>query len=85
MFALVAKETHLAHTLLQYVKLQRAYHESALHSLADTVPELERVISKLLSNFNNALIVNVYLRIITIKCFLYLMPHKYFLLFFYTN
>lgn len=48
MFALVSKETHLAHTLLQYVKLQRAYHESALHSLADTVPELERVISKLL-------------------------------------
>ncbi|XP_026317651.1 rho GTPase-activating protein 17 isoform X2 [Hyposmocoma kahamanoa] len=45
MFALVAKETHLAHTLLQYVKLQRAYHESALHSLADTVPELERVIN----------------------------------------
>lgn len=46
MFALVAKEAQLAHTLLQYVKLQRAYHESALHSLADTVPELERFISK---------------------------------------
>lgn len=46
MFALVAKEAQLAHTLLQYVKLQRAYHESALHSLQDTVPELERVISK---------------------------------------
>ncbi|XP_032519000.2 rho GTPase-activating protein 92B [Danaus plexippus] len=45
MFALVAKEALLAHTLLQYVKLQRAYHESALHSLADTVPELERFIN----------------------------------------
>ncbi|XP_059045364.1 rho GTPase-activating protein 44-like [Achroia grisella] len=45
MFALVAKETQLAHTLLQYIKLQRAYHESALHSLQDTVPELERVIN----------------------------------------
>ncbi|KAH9630739.1 hypothetical protein HF086_010680 [Spodoptera exigua] len=45
MFALVAKEAQLAHTLLQYVKLQRAYHESALHSLQDTVPELERFIS----------------------------------------
>lgn len=46
MFALVAKEAQLAHTLLQYVKLQRAYHESALHSLQDIVPELERFISK---------------------------------------
>lgn len=45
MFALVAKEAQLAHTLLQYVKLQRAYHESALHSLQDTVPELERFIN----------------------------------------
>lgn len=46
MYALVAKEGQLAHTLLQYVKLQRAYHESALHYLTDTVPELERFISK---------------------------------------
>ncbi|XP_041978014.1 rho GTPase-activating protein 44-like [Aricia agestis] len=45
MFALVAKEAQLAHTLLQYVKLQRAYHESALHSLQDTVPELEKFIN----------------------------------------
>ncbi|XP_039753813.1 rho GTPase-activating protein 44-like [Pararge aegeria] len=45
MYALVAKEAQLAHTLLQYVKLQRAYHESALHSLQDTVPELERFIN----------------------------------------
>ncbi|XP_026725108.1 rho GTPase-activating protein 92B-like isoform X2 [Trichoplusia ni] len=45
MFALVAKEAQLAHTLLQYIKLQRAYHESALHSLQDTVPELERFIN----------------------------------------
>ncbi|XP_073945144.1 rho GTPase-activating protein 44-like [Choristoneura fumiferana] len=45
MFALVAKEAQLAHTLLQYVKLQRAYHESALHSLQDIVPELERFIN----------------------------------------
>lgn len=45
MFALVAKEAQLAHTLLQYIKLQRAYHESALHSLQDTVPELEKFIN----------------------------------------
>ncbi|XP_063380801.1 rho GTPase-activating protein 44-like [Cydia fagiglandana] len=45
MFSLVAKEAEMAHILLQYVKLQRAYHESALHSLQDTVPELERFIN----------------------------------------
>ncbi|CAH0719475.1 unnamed protein product, partial [Brenthis ino] len=45
MYALVAKEAQLAHTLLQYLKLQRAYHESAWHSIADTLPELERFIS----------------------------------------
>lgn len=46
MFALVKKEAQLAHNFLQYLKLQRAYHESALHFLHDTVPELERFISK---------------------------------------
>lgn len=63
MFALVAKETQLAHTLLQYVKLQRAYHESALHSLQDTVPELERFISKyrqgILYEFSQMFIIGV--------------------------
>ncbi|XP_058797155.1 rho GTPase-activating protein 44-like isoform X2 [Phymastichus coffea] len=41
MFQLMSKETELAQTIIQYVKLQRAYHESALHCLEDLIPELE--------------------------------------------
>lgn len=49
MFCLMSKETQLAQTILQYIKLQRAYHESALHCLEDVIPDLECFISKLLT------------------------------------
>lgn len=47
MFQLMSRETELAHTIIQYIKLQRAYHESALHCLEDLIPGLESYISKL--------------------------------------
>lgn len=46
MFQLMSRETELAQTVIQYVKLQRAYHESALHCLEDLIPDLECYISK---------------------------------------
>lgn len=46
MFQLISRETELAHTIIQYVKLQRAYHESALHCLEELIPGLESYISK---------------------------------------
>ncbi|XP_076389126.1 rho GTPase-activating protein 44 isoform X2 [Megachile rotundata] len=45
MFQLMSRETELANTIIQYVKLQRAYHESALHCLEDLIPGLERYIN----------------------------------------
>ncbi|KOX67551.1 Rho GTPase-activating protein 17 [Melipona quadrifasciata] len=45
MFQLMSRETELAHTIIQYVKLQRAYHESALHCLEDLIPGLESYIN----------------------------------------
>ncbi|XP_025992134.2 rho GTPase-activating protein 44 isoform X2 [Solenopsis invicta] len=41
MFQLMSRETELAQTIIQYIKLQRAYHESALHCLEDLIPGLE--------------------------------------------
>lgn len=46
MFQLMSRETELAQTIIQYVKLQRAYHESALHCLEDLIPGLESYISE---------------------------------------
>lgn len=46
MFQLMSRETELAQTIIQYIKLQRAYHESALHCLEDLIPGLESYISK---------------------------------------
>jgi len=46
MFQLISREAELAHTIVQYVKLQRAYHESALRILEEKIPELEKNISK---------------------------------------
>ena len=46
MFQLMSRETELAQIIIQYVKLQRAYHESALHYLEDFIPGLESYISK---------------------------------------
>lgn len=48
MFQLMSRETELAQTIIQYVKLQRAYHESALHCLEDLIPGLESYISEFL-------------------------------------
>ncbi|XP_078041211.1 rho GTPase-activating protein 44 isoform X3 [Augochlora pura] len=45
MFQLMSRETELAHIIIQYVKLQRAYHESALHCLEDLIPGLESYIN----------------------------------------
>lgn len=41
MFQLMSRETELAQIIIQYVKLQRAYHESMLHCLEDLIPGLE--------------------------------------------
>jgi len=46
MFQLMSRETELAQTIIQYIKLQRAYHESALHCLEDLIPGLENFISR---------------------------------------
>ena len=46
MFQLISREAELAQTVVQYVKLQRAYHESALKILEERIPELEKNISK---------------------------------------
>lgn len=45
MFQLISKEAELAQTVVQYVKLQKAYHESALRILEEKIPELEKNIS----------------------------------------
>ncbi|XP_019889755.1 rho GTPase-activating protein 44 isoform X2 [Ooceraea biroi] len=45
MFQLMSRETELAQTIIQYIKLQRAYHESALHCLKDLIPGLESYIN----------------------------------------
>jgi hypothetical protein len=46
MFQLISREAELAQTIVQYVKLQKAYHESALRILEEKIPELEKNISK---------------------------------------
>lgn len=46
MFALLSKEVQFSNSVLQYLKLQRAYHESALHILTDVIPHMEKHISK---------------------------------------
>lgn len=45
MFKLLSKEITFVNLILQYLKLQKAYHESALYSLKDVVPRLEKCIS----------------------------------------
>lgn len=44
MFSLLKKESEFAQIMLQLVKLQRAYHESALHTLESIIPDLEKEI-----------------------------------------
>lgn len=64
MFQLMSRETELAQTIIQYIKLQRAYHESALHCLEDLIPGLESYISKFhafldMCNYINAFVVKI--------------------------
>lgn len=42
MFGFLRKENELSQYMLQILKLQRGYHESALKSLEKIIPELER-------------------------------------------
>lgn len=44
MFSLLKKENELSQYMLQLLKLQRGYHESALKNLEKIIPELERTI-----------------------------------------
>ncbi|XP_063925486.1 rho GTPase-activating protein 44 isoform X2 [Zophobas morio] len=44
MFSLLAKENDLSGYMLQILKCQRAYHESALNNLKDVIPQLEKQI-----------------------------------------
>jgi hypothetical protein len=44
MFSLLAKENELAGYMLQILKCQRSYHDSALKHLEDVIPELEKQI-----------------------------------------
>ncbi|PSN49744.1 hypothetical protein C0J52_08486 [Blattella germanica] len=45
MFQLISREADLAQIVVQYARLQRAYHESALKFLEETIPELENNIN----------------------------------------
>lgn len=51
MFQLMSRESVLAEMLIQYIKLQRAYHDSASHCLANLIPDLESYISELLFSY----------------------------------
>lgn len=46
MFQLIAKEAELAKTVLEYARLQRSYHQAALDTLDELIPELESSICK---------------------------------------
>ncbi|XP_054281560.1 rho GTPase-activating protein 44-like isoform X1 [Macrosteles quadrilineatus] len=41
MFQLMARETELATTVLEYARLQRSYHQTAMATLDEMIPELE--------------------------------------------
>ncbi|CAH0388088.1 unnamed protein product [Bemisia tabaci] len=45
MFQLIAREAELAKTILEFVKIQKHYHETALATLDEMIPELENTIS----------------------------------------
>ena len=47
LFSVLKKEPDVALSILQLVKLQRAYHESALHTLEEIIPDLEKIIGML--------------------------------------
>ncbi|XP_026473973.1 rho GTPase-activating protein 92B-like isoform X2 [Ctenocephalides felis] len=45
MFTLLTKETELATNILQYIKLQRAYHDAAKQALEQIIPDIEQFIN----------------------------------------
>lgn len=49
MFNLLARENEFSSYILQLLKLQRGYHESALKNLENIIPQLEKTIG----NCNN--------------------------------
>lgn len=46
MFQLMSREAELAHTIVEYARLQRTYHEKALSVLDNFLPDLETVVCK---------------------------------------
>lgn len=46
MFSLLARENDFSQCILQLLKLQRGYHESALKILEIVIPELEKNIGE---------------------------------------
>lgn len=50
MFKLLKRENELSQYILQLLKLQRGYHESALKNLETVIPQLERRISEFIFN-----------------------------------
>ncbi|CAH1171245.1 unnamed protein product [Phaedon cochleariae] len=44
MFSVLARENEISQYILQFLKLQRSYHEGALKSLQNLIPELEKKI-----------------------------------------
>ncbi|KAG8236563.1 hypothetical protein J437_LFUL017019 [Ladona fulva] len=44
MFALISKEAHLSNLIVEFAKIQRAYHENALNILGKVLPDLENCI-----------------------------------------
>lgn len=52
MFSLLRKESELAQYMLQLLKLQRAYHESALKNLEKVIPKLEQRIGMCICIFS---------------------------------
>lgn len=51
MFSFLKKENELAQYMLQLLKLQRGYHESALKNLEKIIPELEKKIGNIYFSF----------------------------------
>lgn len=56
MFTLLTKETELATNILQYIKLQRAYHDAAKQALEQIIPDIEQFISELVYDLKLAII-----------------------------
>lgn len=51
MFQLISRQSELAEIIVGYAKLQRDYHQAALQTIQELLPELENLISELKYNF----------------------------------